>query len=497
MKLDILMDPYKYEDEILAIEGVIYGFNDKTSKSSKSENQKFEKTIGFKIPDEMLDLYNQNKSINLFWTYKKDGIGLINGGSWLHGSYSFNRGYFNARRSKKKGQKLKDLLWVDGMDVEWTTHLEKKYFILDFICFYSNTFVLLNFSEDSPKKPELTLFMYPNLLFPLQLTFKEYIYWIDKTRSMNTWMEHFIDKEKCTDQALQYLKTIRSGRFFSNMSTVFPNIKLEKFPGDHTIEPNYSFTTLAVKKDYFNRLIEISEKFYQDKPVQSLHKIDAEISTQKYPLIELRHNPLNIYMVRKIERSIQRKLPDSMLAFYGQLNGFSMDWSIPNTSEFSKNYETEDQNYLFANFTLYGLQEVFGGPNSIDMFHWDTDNWPGAVSDPENMSEDELLFANKCFLIYGSELNNVVIRFEENQEEPDLYLCEYINESFFHKLNITFTEFIELLFENMGIQYWVRFFIEDKTDAMQIAGRSPNIPRILNKLCPQTDLTKYYKIKST
>ncbi|WP_025741551.1 hypothetical protein [Aquimarina pacifica] len=493
MNLEVLKTPFELEDKIQRIDGVFACSNQRSSKSSKKENEKFEKTIGFGIPDEMLELYNYHESINLLWQYRKDGVGLINGRSWLHGPYSFNKGYFNARRTKKKGEKLKGHLWVEGMNTEWINELESRYFILDFICFYSNTFVLLSFSEDPSPKPELTLFIYPNFLFPLKISFQEYVYWVDKVRALDTWMEHFIDKEKCTEEALQQLKIMRSGRFFANMSSVFPEVDLTDFSGnDKTIEPSYPFTSIAVQKNYFEELIAKSEVFFEDKPVEGENKIPyTETWTTEFSLISFVPKPLNIYMVRKIETCIERQLPDSMLAFYSQLNGFRMDWNIPKDSDFCKNYEKEDRDYLFGNFKLYALHEVFGGNKAIDTFHWNRDNWPGAVSDPINMSDEELLFANTCFLIYGSELNNVVIRFEDEEEEPYLYLCEYINGGFFHKLNINFDEFIAFLFENMGLQYWVRFFIEDDEDAREIIRKSPNVPRILEKLNPNANLSKY------
>ena len=491
MKLSVLTNPFEFRDKILSQDGVFFCFNKRTSKSNKSEIGKFEKIIGFELPNEMVDMYSQSKSINLLWHYRKEGMGMINGRCWLHGPYSFNRGFFNARKPKKEGEKLKNHLWTEKMDAEWVHYLESKYFILDFICLYSNTFVLLNFEGDSSNSPKLTLFMYPNFLFPLKLTFNEYLYWMDKTRAMHTWMEHFIDKEKCSVEALEYLKIMRPGRFFANMKLVFPDLELNEFPKNEK-STNYSFESLAIRKNYFNRLIETSRIFFERKPADSMFKIpETGIWTREIPFVELVSSPLNIFMVRKIELCIERELPDSMLAFYSQINGFTMEWSISKDSEFCEDYEMEDKNYLFGNFKFYGLHEVFGGPNSIDTFYWDRDNWPGAVSDPINMSDEELLFANSCFLIYGSEFNNVVIRFEEGQIEPDLYLCEYLNEHFFHRLSLTFEEFIELLFENMGLQYWIRFFIEDEEDAREIIKKSPNVPRIVKKLNPRANLSKY------
>ncbi|MGK7894885.1 MAG: hypothetical protein AB4372_15025 [Xenococcus sp. (in: cyanobacteria)] len=446
-------------------------------KSSEKEILEFGKFIKKNTPSSIQNVYSKIGGITFRLEFQKnDYDSFVYGESFILGPDSLISGpRLRTPSAAKKGERLKGYCWDDGDDTDLAKKMEEEIFILDYIDSISNTYTVFKLDTET-SEPRLFSFKYPHHLFPLTLSFEDYFEKTLEYRCIFCWQDYFIDKSKLNKEALDYLEQERPDRFLKDILEIHPGVDLSKLPNQPE-NNDYSFSLLAKEKNYNQRF---REQF------QSL-KLFLEDRNGTFELEENRH-PLTILTIRKIEYILGERLPDDILAFYSQLNGFSLNWSLP----YDENGTYQDS-FPMADFKLFGLEHVFGGLEPWNNRVWHNRMFKGLVTFEEVMDEEELAFAEQCKLIYTSEQDKVVMRLSADIEEPELYLMDRAN---FIKLQLTFAEFIECLIENLGITHWPWFFTSTEDYPDSFLSTHPSINRYIQEIFPEVDTSKYREVES-
>jgi hypothetical protein len=109
------------------------------------------------------------------------------------------------------------------------------------------------------------------------------------------------------------------------------------------------------------------------------------------------------------------------------------------------------------------------------------------------MTDFGMEFARTCKLMSYEEVNSLAIRFVEGKEEPELYLRDLLG---FYPLTINFEEYIELLLDNMGMEYWQRYFIDPSSNPDKHFKTLPPTVKFIQEVFPAVDISKYRKVYS-
>jgi len=403
------------------------------SQSNKKDIIKFESMIK-KSLDDIKKFYEDYSGLSMEWKIKHENMLTIEGKSFIRSLDSFMNGQqLKSSKKAKKGERHKEYLWEDGDDPELIKDLEDNYFILDIVEHYSKLFTIFKIEDD---KVKLFLYKYPHHFYPLKLSFIEYIEKSIEYRGIYVWQDYFIDRENTTKAALEFLDSERPDMFHKNMKENFPEIEISDIPEPEKTINKYSFEILVEKKDYFRRF---------DKRFKQLEQKLNNINGAEYKL-EYNIGKLNIPIIRRIEGMLNRALPDSMLAFYSQINGFRLSWKYPLKKDLTAR----------ASFNLLSLEQMFGGFDPMDR-NWTDNMFEGIVTMKDVMDNESLTFAKQCRLMSNEEFNDTVVRFVEGKDEPEIYV---MISGKFYPMKVSFEEYIELVLENMGVEYWQRFHIK-------------------------------------
>lgn len=190
------------------------------------------------------------------------------------------------------------------------------------------------------------------------------------------------------------------------------------------------------------------------------------------------------------EGLINRKLPNSMLEFYKQLNGF--DIKIQFQDEPNDLYAVACGMLVGINSFLYGLNYIFTEKCSKKgeyhkNFLWISKDDPKLIQD----LEENYFILEKCD---RSVYCFTLFKFIENQEEPELYLYKYPH--YFYPLKLTFTEYVELAFDVRMLMSWQDYFINrEKTspEALHHLDKERPYPffRKIREIIPDIDLSRF------
>lgn len=321
-----------------------------------------------------------------------------------------------------------------------------------------DTYTLLKFVEGKDE-PELYLNTYPHHLYPLSIGFSEYIELTIAFRGLHLWQSYFIKPEAGP------LHPPVPDRFFRNVKLLFPDVDLSRFPEVKQEEPDYSFAILAAQKNYAGRLNHMVDEL--QTRLEGVGKVTFE------------SNPgVSLMGIRKAMAVIGQDLPDSFLAFYRSMNGFELEWKL------------DGDEYTYARFQMPPLQDVFGGLRGEYNRDWNSRFLEGII-DFDILSEKEVEFCKRLRLIYSAEYNDTFIhldRLDGKSSEPQLYVSD---EGFFIPLTINFEEFLELLMETRGLEYWQRFLTKEENYSDREFATIPPLHSRMEKIFPKANLSRF------
>ncbi|WP_420573799.1 hypothetical protein [Kordia sp.] len=360
----------------------------------------------------------------------------------------------------KRDEHLRDFLWDNIDEVDYTEKI-KNAIIIDYINQNSNTFTIGKMEKGELK---LYLCLYPNYVLPLKIDIIEYVKMCDEFRGSYGWHFHFIDVSRLNEKELDYLSKIRTENVRDKIVQTFRSeadvseLSDIEFSNANDIEVCYSENYFLLITDSFERL---------KNKVEKKGHYNLETALLECP------KPLDIYSINKVEHILKRKLPNELLNFYLQYNGFTLEWKDDSIK--IDGYSPK------SNFEIVPFQEVFGGRNSENNRHWGPNKYEGSVVMSEIMDNETLAIARECYPILFSEFIDVVMKIPDFGE-IELY---GIIKGEYTRLNISFENFIKLIIRLCGIDFWYILLPEYKH--LQVEEHFPAIDKFIVELFPEVD----------
>ncbi|MDE1206207.1 hypothetical protein [Tenacibaculum larymnensis] len=167
--------------------------------------------------------------------------------------------------------------------------------------------------------------------------------------------------------------------------------------------------------------------------------------------------------VRKAEMSIQNKLPSSFVNWAYNINGLEINWNFDSS---------------FANFKVIGIEKIFGGVN-----HGELKKWKNSYATYLGLDDSHEKKYGSFYPFIFEESGHTVFKIEN--DEVLLYFIKDLEPI---KINLTFNQFINKLYECGGISGWQNLFIN------QYSKENPEIKSLLKniKICfPDIDIKKF------
>jgi hypothetical protein len=463
-------------NEIPGMKDVIVSF---ITAPSRKDISILESYIGHKLPPKIAEYYNKTYGIDIRWKYRDTDSSLVisaNGMPQSPKSLAYGLHYAFKSLKKQKGTRHENYLWNKSDEKKYIDEME-EYCIIDKIDTNKTTFTLIKFADENTE-PVLFLFKYPHYICPLTIGYEDYFEAAFQCRMIEGWQDYFIDKNRCDEKTLLYLQNERTYPSLAKLKSIFPGLNTSLFPDNLKEEP-LLYEQTAIDKKYYKRF---SDKF------KHLENMIAH-SEGSFKLKE-HQDPLTIHTIRKIEATLGRKLPDSMLALYSQFNGFELQWSYNPAGK----YKDGSRYRPGSDFKLLGLDQVFGGNNPSANRVWHDQMWEGILTMEDVFDEDTFNFAKQCRPVIIESYTVTAIRFTDGVKEPELYL---LVRGKFYKLPLTFTELVEELLSNMGMTDWQKFLLDEMDFSdHEIAFSCGPAVRFIKDVFPDVDTAKYRNSKT-
>lgn len=430
-------------------------------ETKPEEIKHFEEVLGFPIPKVIRTFYENYLPFTISWTFRDNEKSYLSySGQCLFADLKEH--YLGLQKSEENpahpGERHKNVLWYEGDDPDFIRILERDYYIFDVIDFHAHYYTLLKITKEKPN-PELFLFTYPNNMYPLSLDFTTYIKYADEFKGIHLWQELFIDKDKCN---ITGIESKRSYPLITAYKKIFPELDCSVLENaKNSSETELSYHLLSEKKSYRKRFTKINTELQE---VMNDHTFVIERDT-------------TIPCIMKAETILNRQLPDSLLAFYTDINGFKLSWRHSSVEDsLPKSYRAAETRMLPLHKVFFGLSD-YDNPKKTDLFN-----------DLLVVLDKYQQLANECYPINCNDHCVTAIRFIEESEEPELYL---FSEGIPYKLSVTFEEYIESLLKTRGLSFWEFQLIDTSAIPEGELDLSNNFVNDMNELFPDTDLSDF------
>jgi hypothetical protein len=368
---------------------------------------KTEKQIGKKIPADLVGFYSSCNGLKFIWEIIH-GTRRVTGHSFILSHENF----FSKKLINRNGDSL-------GFYNKSTPQKVKKeledFFVFDIVQYDNYVLCKWDGHEDETK---LFLYLSDGRLLLLNLSLQDYLEKMLEYGGIYLWQRHF-----CTDFLLSALDIedgcIESLPFiFKQVDVSGLKIYLSNLPA------------ILSKTDYRQGLESKIKAFTKDKKV-------------KVRTLEIRHGAPIGYLA-KAQYALGKKLPDSIWAFFYQLNGLRFDWS---------------KGQHGGSINIYPIENMLGG--AADDFGQDNKDWL-RPSDYLNIlwfegdpNEDLLKIIRPLDVPIGTH-NFVGIK----PSDFSLYFSEARNET--QKLPLDFDQYLQFLMEYLGVLHWQCLFTKSK-----------------------------------
>lgn len=396
------------------------------NKASKSQINKIEKEIGRKLPPGMLDFYSQMNGLYMSWRYRVPGepYRIITGKSEIR---SIDKVFTNLIEVFDNGDWKDDVFWSRYSKKE-EIELFNNFMVLDELD--NGNYIIFKINND--QEPDLYLYSHCNRYYPLDISFSEYVDLLFKTCGMYLWQEYV------TRPATFEKNREIPDNFHDNMKLLFPETDLSRF----------GVSDKLLTKSNYNIFFQKKEKI--DYKALFLEKVEELNKNKK--LIEINFEPgkqdTTIGTFRKVKEATGRELPVSMYEFYTSINGFDLEWEL----------EGKNDEIIRGQIHMQPLEDVFGGYNGKYRKDWDDEVFKNILW-MEDYEKEDITFMKPFKIIdtYEGESRDVVIRFIK--KEPELFLRDKWE---YQPLSISFSEYVNLLLETLGLEYWQDSYISKR-----------------------------------
>ena len=402
---------------------------------SKKEIRDFEKRTEIDFPQSLKKCYGTLNGWSIYSSYRDELVQFAVGNCNLLSVRDLIFGNpFGFKKSVKDNRHLGFLYKIEQKDEAFAIY-DKHYYLLDVVSHIDHVYTLISFKES---QPEIVMVHYPFVVSKLTLSLEEYITNSLINRARLGWQNAFLESSKNTTlEPLQLPDT----DWPSILQTTFllPDT-LQYFGADYRPEQiNHNILELC-KSFHFKKSLKTALTAFNRQNPHSKLKLNNSQWNSDQDISQTVLNPLTIKMV---EKEIDRKLPDAVIAFYLQINGLMIQWEI-NDQQIHGHTAVADGRFL----TFYA---AFGGTTAFNR-SGDVDYFKNVRNDDLYATKEDKEFSKQCALIYISEFTNVYI----NLKDEDCNLWSLVHGNFYPlKMNIQsfFSHFIEVL----GLNYWAQF----------------------------------------
>ena len=271
---------------------------------------------------------------------------------------------------------------------------------------YADNFVLIP-KEAHSSDVSLFLLEYPFKLTRLDLSFSAYLEQLFANKALLNWQQQYKEKDKNDDLSANFERSVELTATLATKAQ--PPAKRSPFA-------------------YQERLNDLIKRV-KSNPKLNLLQVD------RYP-----PPPVNAF--QKIEKTFQRKLPNAMVDFYSQVNGFKLIWHtkpgvLPAT---------------FGKIDIMPLELAFGGEHYMLAIDWDEfatykTLWDDTLK--EAVPDDFLALKNKR--VFDRHLGRNQVLIEITDEGVDFF---YYVDGGVSKLKVKFDELMDMVFNTGGTEYY-------------------------------------------
>ncbi|GAA3625295.1 hypothetical protein [Flavivirga jejuensis] len=407
------------------------------------------KETNLTLPDVLKRLLEQYGKQALEWMIPNPSHQnrLLHSYGSIWGTWHFEYGGFQNIIGFKDNVRIGIPFFSKVDDVDKRKFLEQLYILKDL---KFGKLVLIKIGDDDDTH-ELYLFDHPQTLVKLTINLEQYLSLTEKTMGLYCWEEYVTEDSYKLDGSIP-------DSFHQNMAILFPDEDLSAFRNAPELEDSVfnRFVTKQDKVDYRAGFI-AKMKELQSNPNIEFKYYENSLGHRRDQTPYTAHYGVKEVVLRKIKRDYGREIPESMLAFYYQMNGCRVQWEYN---------APEDEEWLEGKINFLELEEVMGGKwkesylewNSPDLFKdEDTVYYFNEEEADDNPKMAELMLSARIFDEQG-EMQDYFINFIKDQEEPDIYKIVRTN---FYKMNIDFITFVEARIEFLGIKDWEYKYIND------------------------------------
>ncbi|QHI35481.1 hypothetical protein IMCC3317_08270 [Kordia antarctica] len=417
----------RIEPKIKKSENCILGF---FTKLSEAKIKKFQDSLDIKLSTDIKKLYRTCNGLIIDWKMHSDTSNrIIIGKSEVYelGQLLSDSSYFFSGRKE-----VRQKIWK-------AENFNDDFYVLDH-CEDGN-YTVFKIEND-----KAILFWYNayGQLKKMSLTLPEYIDQNIKFNAIQLWQEYFLEDitespvRKIPDTIASDLKIIDS-EFNTEVFEQFNNSLIDS-----------NFNKYQAKKDRIDYFEIISEQLKSFKKDETFKKVKFKI------------NPgVSVASLRRFHASTGIELPLELLAFYYQVNGFSLRWTT-----------IQQEKTVNGSIQILSLEEMMGGRQ---LKKWSNEVYKGQFWD----TDVDNFKSVKRFENIESTGNDVVLSIDE-----DGYKLLLFDDGDFKELNISINEYITKVLSVKGINEWHYHLLDEKDkSSMKIISRE-----IIDKTFPNNSL---------
>ncbi|MCT4613630.1 MAG: hypothetical protein N4A49_01995 [Marinifilaceae bacterium] len=321
-----------------------------------------------------------------------------------------------------------------------------QFYILDHLKY--GKLILIKVLENDENNAELYLFEHPVSLTKLTVNLIDYLKLFIKTGGLSNWQEYLTEESYILDGAIP-------DYFHEKMKLLFPEEDLGMFRKPPKLEDSIynRYLSKENKQDYQTLFLDTIAKL-KAKPKVQFNYSETDFGFLNDKVEYSAYYGVDESVLRKIKKDYGRELPESMLAFFYQMNGCKLNWQY-----FGSGEENYNENYIEANLNILPLEQAMGGKYHQDYLDWSS---PSLFKDEDSTyyydKEMSELFPELAQLMTHARLIDDLpdsigffIDFEPNREDPTIYK---VIRNDYYKIDIDFSKFIEARIMYAGISGW-------------------------------------------
>lgn len=395
-KIEALLKSFKDEMKELGLEGV---HATPVPPRPRKRIEGLEKKYKFALPAPLKEYYLQTNGHFISWSLPQSDI------AGTSSAFDVESFFANRTTAFREGRLQDGVPYYSAyLDEEQKRVLEEEYFVFERA--YVDSFVLVS-KKESGEDAALYLLEYPFALTKLDLGFEAYLSELFRNKALLNWQQKHKQRDK--DRAL-IAKVDADAKALLSHGKAKPRARKGRAPA------------------YRRRLDELLKR------LESNEKI-APVQFRGYS-----PPPVNVF--RKIEKTFGSELPEEVVRFYSEVNGFTLIWRTkPEATPQASGY-----------IDIPPLERAFGGDHYAATVDWDDYVTYGVLWDDElreAFTDDFRGVQNKR--IFDRHLARTQVLMEPADGEVNFFY--YIDRGVI-ELGVGFAELSDTLFGTAGVEYY-------------------------------------------